>query len=547
MLKNLPPLAPFRPRLLNDLRGYNREKLAKDMGAGATVGIVALPLAMAFAIASGLKPEAGLWTAIIAGFIISALGGTSVQIGGPAGAFIVIVYGIVERYGVANLLIATASAGVLLFLLGLFRLGTLVRYVPVSVVIGFTNGIAVLIGLSQVRDLLGLDIAKMPADFFSQISTLASHIASFNGYAFGLGAVCVAGLFVWPRLWAVDSQFRRQLDKIETVSALRATSRLPAPVVALISLSLVAWALSLPVETIGSRFGGIPQGAPAFELPAFSWETVKMLVTPTLTIALLGAIESLLCARVADQLGDAPKHDPNQELMAQGIANTVVPFFGGMPATGTIARTVTNIRSGAVSPVAGMVHALTLAAVVLLAAPLAAHIPLAVLAGVLMFVAWNMGEWREFGRLKQFSNHYRIMMVSTFLVTIVFDLTVAVELGLVLAVVLFVRRQSDIFRADAISRNPQQITFRLYGSLFFGAVAKIDPIVAEVEASPTPGNVMLDATQLISLDTTGLDALEQLHKAVHKRGGHLGMVGLNAQPKSLMERSGFSARLHTFQ
>ncbi|MDP2416656.1 MAG: SulP family inorganic anion transporter [Hydrogenophaga sp.] len=547
MLKNLPPLAPFRPRLLNDLKGYNSEKLAKDMGAGATVGIVALPLAMAFAIASGLKPEAGLWTAIIAGFIISALGGTSVQIGGPAGAFIVIVYGIVERYGVANLLISTASAGVLLFLLGLFRLGTLVRYVPVSVVIGFTNGIAVLIGLSQVRDLLGLDIAKMPADFFSQISTIAQHIASFNLYAFGLGAVCVAGLFVWPRLWAVDSQFRRQLDKIETVSALRATSRLPAPVVALISLSLLAWALSLPVETIGSRFGGIPQGAPAFALPDFSWETVKMLVTPTLTIALLGAIESLLCARVADQLGDAPKHDPNQELMAQGIANTVVPFFGGMPATGTIARTVTNIRSGAVSPVAGMVHALTLAAVVLLAAPLAAHIPLAVLAGVLMFVAWNMGEWREFGRLKQFSNHYRIMMVSTFLVTIVFDLTVAVELGLVLAVVFFVRRQSGIFRADAISRNSQQITFRLYGSLFFGAVAKIDPIVAEVEASPTPVNVMLDATQLISLDTTGLDALEQLHKAVHKRGGHLGMVGLNEQPKSLMERSGFAAQLHTFK
>jgi len=547
MLKNLPPLAPFRPRLLNDIKGYNSEKLAKDMGAGATVGIVALPLAMAFAIASGLKPEAGLWTAIIAGFIISALGGTSVQIGGPAGAFIVIVYGIVERYGVANLLIATASAGVLLFLLGLFRLGTLVRYVPVSVVIGFTNGIAVLIGLSQVRDLLGLDIAKMPADFFSQINTIAGHLASFNGYAFGLGAVCVVGLFIWPRLWAVDSQFRRQLDKIETVSALRATSRLPAPVVALITLSLLAWLFSLPVETIGSRFGGIPQGIPAFELPAFSWETVKMLVTPTLTIALLGAIESLLCARVADQLGDAPKHDPNQELMAQGIANAVVPFFGGMPATGTIARTVTNIRSGAVSPVAGMVHALTLAAVVLLAAPLAAHIPLAVLAGVLMFVAWNMGEWREFGRLKQFSNHYRLMMVSTFLVTIVFDLTVAVELGLVLAVVLFVRRQSDIFRAEAISRNAHQLTFRLYGSLFFGAVAKIDPIVAEVEAAPTAVNVMLDATLMISLDTTGLDALEQLHKAVHKRGGHLGIVGLNAQPKSLMERSGFAARLHTFQ
>jgi SulP family sulfate permease len=547
MFQGLPPLAPFRPRLLKDLRGYNRDKLARDVGAGATVGIVALPLAMAFAIASGLKPEAGLWTAIIAGFLISALGGTSMQIGGPAGAFIVIVYGIVERYGVANLLIATASAGVLLFLLGLFRLGTLVRYVPVSVVIGFTNGIAVLIAMSQVRDLLGLEIEKMPGSFFGQMKAMAQHIDSFNPFAFGLGGLCVLGLFVWPRLWAVDFQFRRQIEKLDRVSALKATSRLPGPVVALITLTLLAWALSLPVETIGTRFGGIPQGMPAFELPDFSWETVRLLVTPTLTIALLGAIESLLCARVADQLSDAPKHDPNQELMAQGIANAVVPFFGGMPATGTIARTVTNIRSGAASPVAGMVHALTLAAVVLLAAPLAYHIPLAVLAGVLLFVAWNMGEWREFGRLKRFSNHYRLMMLSTFFVTIVFDLTVAVELGLVLAVVLFVRRQSEIFRAEPVARTEQQATYKLYGSLFFGAVAKIDPIVADVEQSPTPINVMLDASQMISLDTTGLDALEQLHKAVHKRGGHLGMVGLHAQPRSLIERSGFAGRLNTFQ
>ncbi|WP_439586668.1 SulP family inorganic anion transporter [Hydrogenophaga sp.] len=547
MLQGLPPLAPFRPRLVQDMKGYNRDKLVRDIGAGATVGIVALPLAMAFAIASGLKPEAGLWTAIIAGFLISALGGTSMQIGGPAGAFIVIVYGIVERYGVANLLIATASAGVLLFLMGLFRLGSLVRYVPVSVVIGFTNGIAVLIALSQVRDLLGLDIAKMPASFFGQINAMALHLGSFNVFAFALGALCVLGLFVWPRLWAVDSQFRRQIAVLDRVSALKATSRIPGPVVALVTLSLLAWALALPVETIGTRFGGIPQGVPAFELPDFSWETVRLLVTPTLTIAMLGAIESLLCARVADQLGDAPKHDPNQELMAQGVANTVVPFFGGMPATGTIARTVTNIRSGAASPVAGMVHAITLAAVVLLAAPLAFHIPLAVLAGVLLFVAWNMGEWREFGRLKQFSNHYRLMMLSTFAVTIIFDLTVAVELGLVLAVVLFVRRQSSIFRAEPVARTEQQLTYKLYGSLFFGAVTKIDPIVTAVETSPSPVNVMLDASHMISLDASGLDALEQLHKAVHKRGGHLGMVGLHDQPRSLIERSGFASRLNTCQ
>ena len=545
--KGLPPLAPFRPRLLSDLKGYNSERLAKDVGAGATVGIVALPLAMAFAIASGLKPEAGLWTAIIAGFLISALGGSSVQIGGPAGAFIVIVYGIVERYGVANLLIATASAGVLLFLLGFFKLGTLVRYVPVSVVIGFTNGIAVLIALSQLRDWLGLDIAKMPGDFFSQIAVIGRHLHTVNGHALLLGALCVVGLFVWPRLWAVDSKFRQHLDQLDTVSALRATSRLPAPVVALVTLSLLAWVFSLPVETIGSRFGGIPQGLPAFELPAFSWETVRLLVTPTLTIALLGAIESLLCARVADQLGDRPKHDPNQELMAQGIANTVVPFFGGMPATGTIARTVTNIRAGATSPVAGIVHALTLAAVVLIAAPLAMHIPLAVLAGVLLFVAWNMGEWREFGRLRHFSNHYRLMMLSTFFVTIVFDLTVAVELGLVLACVLFVRRQSAIFRVEEVARTPQQITFKLYGSLFFGAVAKVDPLLAAAEAAEPGQALMLDATHLISLDTTGLDALEEVHKALSRQGARLSMVGVNEQPRSLMERSGFAQHLHTFQ
>lgn len=547
----LPPLARFSPRLWSDLHGYDRDKFFKDIGAGLTVGIVALPLAMAFAIASGLKPEAGLWTAIIAGFLISALGGSSVQIGGPAGAFIVIVYGIIERYGLANLLIATASAGVLLFAMGLFKLGALVRFVPVSVVIGFTNGIAVLIALSQVRDWLGLDIAKMPGDFFSQIKVIATHLHSFNPYAFGLGLACVLGLFLWPRLWRVDSIFRQRLENMGTLSALRETSRLPAPMVALVSLTMLAWALEFPVETIGSRFGGIPQQVPAFALPAFSWETVKQLVTPTLTIAMLGAIESLLCARVADQLSDTPKHDPNQELMAQGVANFVVPFFGGMPATGTIARTVTNIRSGAVSPVAGIVHALALALVVLLAAPLAGHIPLAVLAGVLLFVAWNMGEWREFVRMRQFSRHYQLMLLSTFLVTVVFDLTLAVELGLVLAVVLFVHRQSEVFKADPVpsfsadDESGLMLRYRLYGVLFFGAITKLDGLFAAVEAGPDGLHVVLDVEMLISLDTTGLDALEQLHKAIDKRGGRLSIEHLQPQPQSLMARSGFIDKLHS--
>ena len=555
--------AAFRPRLIDALRGYTKGRWLADVGAGVTVGIVALPLAMAFAIASGLKPEAGLWTAIIAGFLISALGGTHVQIGGPAGAFIVIVYGIVERYGVANLLISTACAGVLLVLLGLFRLGTLVRFVPVSIVIGFTNGIAVLIALSQLKDWLGLSIDRMPGNFFSQISTLAQHIDTFNPYAFGLGAACVGLLFLWPRLFLHGAPVIRLMEG----HTVRRFARIPAPVVALVLLSLVAWLLGFPVETIGSRFGGIPQGLPVFALPAFSWETVRLLVTPTLTIALLGAIESLLCARVADQLATDPhhkKHDPNQELMAQGVANMVVPFFGGMPATGTIARTVTNIRSGATSPVAGMVHAVTLTLIVLVGAPLALHIPLAVLAGILLFVAWNMGEWHEFARLRHFSNHYRLLMLSTFFLTVVFDLTVAVQVGLFMACALFVRRMSGLFRAvrqpDERPSTPPAAsapashgmpaaapcaiaTWRLHGALFFGAAAKLDPIVNAVETGPHGMQVVLDASELLALDTTGLDALEQILKALAARGGHLSVTQLHEQPRSLIERSGFARRL----
>ncbi len=542
------PLARFHPRLLDALQGYNRDRLGKDVGSGLTVGIVALPLAMAFAIASGLKPEAGLWTAIIAGFIISALGGTTAQIGGPAGAFIVIVYGIVERYGVANLLISTACAGVLLFALGLFKLGTLVRYVPVSIVIGFTNGIAVLIALSQVKDLLGLEIARMPGDFFSQLKTLAAHIHTLNWYALALGTVCVLGLFVWPKVFVQGSPLIRLLEG----RSVRTFARVPGPIVALVTLSLLAWALGLPVQTLGTKFGSIPSGLPVFELPEFTWDTVRLLVTPTLTIALLGAVESLLCARVADQLASDPhhlKHNPNQELMAQGVANFAVAFFGGMPATGTIARTVTNIRSGATSPIAGIVHALVLAAVVLLAAPLALHIPLAVLAGILLFVAWNMGEWHEFVRLKQFSNHYRMLLLGTFFLTVVFDLTVAVEVGMLLACAFFIRRMSTLFHVDAVGEKEDEgaLVYKLYGALFFGAVAKIDPIVQAVESRHQGMRVVLDASQLISLDASGLDALEQLFKAITHRGGQLTIRHLNDQPRGLMERSGFAGRLATAQ
>lgn len=538
------PFSPaFRPRLIDALRGYTKSRWLADVGAGVTVGIVALPLAMAFAIASGLKPEAGLWTAIIAGFLISALGGANTQIGGPAGAFIVIVYGIVERYGVANLLISTACAGVILVLLGLFRLGTLVRFVPVSIVIGFTNGIAVLIALSQVKDWLGLSIDRMPGNFFSQVSTLAQHIGTFNPYAFGLGLACVALLFLWPRLFLKGSPVIRLMEG----HTVRRFARVPAPVVALVALSLLAWGLRFPVETIGSRFGGIPQALPVFALPDFSWETVRLLVTPTLTIALLGAIESLLCARVADQLATDPhhkKHDPNQELMAQGIANLAAPLFGGLPATGTIARTVTNIRAGATSPVAGMVHAAALLLVLLLAAPLAVHVPLAALAGILLVVAWNMGDWHEFARLRRFNLTYRTLLLGTFTLTVVADLTVAVEVGLVAACLFFVYRMSQLFTLQRVAGQPLPdgvVAYELYGGLFFGAVGKLEPLPELLPAGTRA--VVFEMHRLIMLDTSGVEALRDLHRALARRGVALVLAHVNAQPLSLLERAGLADEL----
>ncbi len=528
-------LHAFRPRLVDALRGYDAGKFARDLGAGLTVGIVALPLAMAFAIASGVKPEAGIFTAIIAGFLISALGGSSVQIGGPAGAFIVIVYGIVEQYGLANLLISTILAGALLFAMGLFKLGVLVRYVPVPIIIGFTNGIAVLIALSQVKDLLGLHIEKMPSDFFAQIESLSTHLGSFKPTALAIGLACLAIVVLWPKSYTMPTAPAGWWGRLRRLAA-----HLPGTVVALALATAATALLRLPVETIGSRFGGIPQSLPDFALPAFSWATAKLLVFPTLTIAMLGAIESLLCARVADNATDLPRHDPNQELMAQGIANFVAPFFGGIPATGTIARTITNVRAGAVSPVAGIVHSLALLAIVLLAAPLAVHVPLAALAGILLFVAWNMGEWHEFARLHRFSPQYRTILVGTFTLTVVFDLTVAVEVGLVLACVFFIWRMGQLFSVRPHGTDdvpPGVFVFELYGSLFFGAVGKVEALAEQLPDGTRA--VVLEMHRLVLLDTSGLEALQQLHRTLKRREIGLVLANVNEQPLSLMRRSGF--------
>ena len=537
-------LHPFRPRLLDALQGYNRQRFFADLGAGLTVGIVALPLALAFGIASGVKPEQGLITAIVAGFLISALGGSQVQIGGPAGAFIVIVYGIVERYGFTNLLVATVAAGMLMFLLGMFKLGALIRYIPVPIIIGFTNGIAVLIALSQMRDVMGLPIAKMPGDFFGQIGTLAQHIEGFNPYAFAIGVLCVAGLALWPRLFSQAAALRTHPLGRRPMSW---ASRLPAPIVALATLTLAVWLMKLPVETIGSRFGELPRGLPSLDMPPLSWDSLRQLTIPIITIALLGAIESLLCARVADNMSEHKRHDPNQELMAQGVANMVTPFFGGIPATGTIARTVTNVRAGATTPVAGIVHALALLFILLVAAPLASHVPLAALAGILLFVAWNMFEGHQFARLRQFTMPYRTLMLSTFLLTIVFDLTVAVQVGLVMACVFFIWRMGTLFSvkphvpAAGTELPPGVHVFELYGSLFFGAVGKIEALPDQL---PTGTRVVvLEMQRLVLLDTSGLDALEQLHRTLKRQGQALLLANVNEQPLSLMRRSGFEAVL----
>ncbi len=524
----------FHPKLLDTLPGYNGAQFGRDASAGLTVGVLALPLAMAFAIASGMSPTAGIWTAIVAGFLISALGGSRVQIGGPTGAFIPIIYGIVVEYGVQNLLVATMLAGAMLVAMGVFRLGNLIRFIPKTVVIGFTNGIAVVIFLAQIKDFLGLRIDHLPGEFFGKVKALVTHLDTIDLPTVALSVASIVVLLSWNRL----------------AKRFKALSRLPGPLGVLILATGANAILQLPVETIGTRFNGIPQDLPAFSLPQLSLETLGKLISPALTIALLGAIESLLSARVADAAIE-DRHDPNQELIAQGLANLAAPLFGGFAATGAIARTATNVRTGGRSPVAGMVHALVLLAVVLVFAPFAKHIPLATLSAIVVVVAINMGEWHEFRGLKRFSVNYRTTLLSTFFVTVFFDLTLAVELGMVLASLFFIYRMSELTRVERLplselsmipdflypDGSPRVVAYSLYGTLFFGAIHKLETLLDPAERHPEV--VILDMHHLVNLDTTGLEGLESLCKNLHKRGCALILCNLNQQPASLIHRSGF--------
>mgnify|MGYP003589114218 FL=1 len=547
----------FNPKIYEIMSGYNTERLVKDLGAGMTVAIVALPLAMAFAIASGLKPETGIFTAIIAGFLISLFSGSRVQIGGPAGAFIVIVYGIVERYGVGGLLLATFMSGFMLWAMGFFRMGILIKFIPVAVIIGFTNGIAVLIGISQVKDFLGLHIeGKTPAEFFALLHTLWNALPTWNPQALFLALLSLAIIILWQKSTQPgggQSGGQSVGQNTQGVSAMlhRIRSTTPGSIIALLVATILAQLFHLDVETIGSRFGGIPQGLPSFTIPlphaadggwslSVIWEAMKGLVAPAATLAVLGAIESLLCARVADNM-IKDKHDSNQELLAQGFANMVVPFFGGMPATGTIARTVTNIKNGATSPVSGIIHALVLLVVVLVAAPLAQYIPLAALSAILMFVAYNMGEWHEFARLRSYRMTYRFILLAVFILTVVVDLTAAVEVGILAACFTLIYRVSYLSTEDQVDLSEwgEQAdgvkARRLVGTLFFGAVKLIDQLQLDIPKRA----LVLDFSGVIYVDSSGAESLNELLEMYQEKAVPIYIYGLREQPLEMLTRTGW--------
>ena len=522
----------FKPKLFECLgQGYSPQQLGKDISAGITVGVLALPLAMAFAIASGATPSAGIWTAIIAGLCISLFGGSRVQIGGPTGAFIPIVYGIVAVYGYGNLLGATLLSGIILLLMGICRFGQLIRFIPIAVVLGFTNGIAVVIFLAQIKDFLGLNIENLPAEFFAKLQTIAENIHTLDIPTLILATISLLFLIIYPLL-------AKRFHKLNII---------PAPLFILILATIATFALELPVATIGTRFGGIPQSLPEIGLPNLSISDFGQMISPAITIALLGAIESLLSARVADnQIDD--QHDPNQELMGQGIANIVAPFFGGFAATGAIARTTTNVRAGGRTPISGVVHSVVLLLIVLLLAPLASFVPLATLSAIVMMTSINMGVWHEMSlqKLWRFPLAYRIILLATFLVTILFDLTIAVELGMVLACFFFIYRLSKLTRISDVSAklsSKENVKiWEVYGVLFFGASGKIEDLLGNNFAN-LPDVLILNLERLVQIDTSGLDGLVHLNQKFINHGKHLLLCNLHQQPRAFLRRAGFISQV----
>ena len=516
------------PKLVLCLRNYSTQDFLADLIAGLTVGLVALPLAMAFGIASGATPQSGIYTAIAAGFIISALGGSRTQIGGPTGAFVVIVADIIIRFGFSGLLMVTMMAGVILVIMGITGLGTAVKFIPRPVIIGFTNGIALLIASTQIKDFLGLQIPVAPSEFVERMALLWAHIDTISVPAVLMASASLAVILLFPRI----------------------NKHIPGSIVALFLGTACAMAFNLPIETIGSKFGDIPTGLPALEIPSFQQDLIIPLLPSALTVALLAAVESLLSAVVADGMsGD--KHNSNVELIAQGVANLATPLVGGIPATGAIARTATSIRSGARTPVAGIIHALTLLLILLVAAPLARYIPLAVLAAVLFVVAYNMGEWKEIRIILRLSRADQAVWITTFSLTVLADLTVAVEVGIVLAALLYIYRVSQTTSVYAVTDEyiqngrahslqdrglpPYVSILRIHGPFLFGATDKLLEKTADLtQFAPI---VILNLNDMIAIDATGLHALESLPERLQQAGKTLLVCGLRDQPTRMLERS----------
>ncbi|MHB1073541.1 MAG: SulP family inorganic anion transporter [Gemmatimonadaceae bacterium] len=520
------------PKLVTTLRaGYTRQQFTRDLSAGVIVGIVALPLAIAFAIASGVTPQAGLYTAIVAGFLVSALGGSRVQIGGPTGAFVVIVYGIVQKYGVDGLTIATIMAGIFLVALGLAKLGGAIKFIPYSVTIGFTSGIAVIIFSSQVKDLLGLRMGAVPAEFVEKWEAFFSHLGNVNPYAIGVSAITLLILIGWPKI----------------------SRRLPAPFVALIATTVLVQLAGWPVETIGSRFGAIDASLPAPQFPHVTLATVRALVSPAITIALLAAVESLLSAVVADGMIGG-RHRSNMELVAQGVANIVSPMFGGIPATGAIARTATNVNNGGRTPVAGIVHAAVLLLITLFFGKWAGLIPMATLAGILTIVAYHMSEWRTFRSELRAPKSDVAVLVVTFALTVLVDLTVAIQVGIVLAAFLFMRRMAEETNVVAITREfrdvmedppmeldqleiPAGVTvYEIQGPFFFGASESFREALGQTKGRPKA--LILWMREVPAIDSTGLQRLRETWKRASREGILLMIADLRSQPLAAIRRAG---------
>jgi SulP family sulfate permease len=537
--KKVPNVSVFTPKLFTTLKSYTKELFIKDLTAGVIVAIIALPLSIALGIASGVTPEQGLFTAIIAGFLISMLGGSRVQIGGPTGAFMVIVYGIVMEFGMNGLITATLMAGVMMMAMGFFRLGSIIKFIPYPITTGFTTGIAVTIFTSQIKDFLGLQLEHNPAEFLEKISVYAEHIDTVNWGSVLIGALSLAILIFWPKV----------------------SRKVPGSLIALIIATVVVQVTGMDVATIGSTFGELSSKIPTPRIPTVSLSEMRMLIGPAFTIAILGSIESLLSAVVADGIIGS-KHRSNMELVAQGVANIASGLFGGIPATGAIARTVANIKNGGSTPVAGMVHAVVLLLIMLLFMPLAKMIPLAALAAILIIVAYNMSDWREFIEYFHAPKSDLLVLLTTFFITVIFDLVLAIEIGMVLAAFLFMKRMSDVAEVNSVvldsgeetdqdseSRGRAGLSFReglslpkgviayeISGPFFFGAADKFMDNLADLDAHARA--VLLIMTRVPAMDATALFAFKSFKQMCNRHKVALYIIGINEQPWSVLEKAG---------